>query len=89
MAAIMKGKTLMAKQAKLLIQQINEFLGLHKMHGSAWRLGANDTAVLLAKKIAPLFKDEPFRPGPVRTLADMNDLEIAALEAYYGCRVLR
>ena len=31
----------------------------------------------------------PVQPGRTRTLADMSEAEIAALEAAYGCRVAR
>ena len=47
-----------------------------------------DTAQIMAKRLAPKFEGE-YAPNPVRTLEDMSEAEIQALEKQYGVPVRR
>ncbi len=47
-----------------------------------------DTAQLLAKALAPMF-DDVRKPAPVRTLEDMSEDEIEAIERRYNAKVKR
>lgn len=60
-----------------------------KGSGFMWRSISDDPAMKWAKQIVGTFEKEDSAAGPVRTLADMSDEEIEALENFYGCQVVK